>query len=288
MNPNSHEPYEHPIAADGVHYPTGEPVPQPSDAVFEPVRQSRFAGLFHSPATYLLLGINLAVFAWMACSGVDPRTPNEHDLLRFGANNPILVLGNDEWWRIVSAMFVHVGLLHLATNMWCLWNLGLLGEPLLGFFGMISVYVLTGAAGNLLSLASSVVTHQYGQVGAGASGAVFGIAGILIVLLSNRRLAEARGGRAGVPWEELRALRKSVIQFAALNLAIGLVTIYFGPIRIDNFAHLGGFTCGLVMGFPLLSQMTLGRQKYLMRQKLVFGGFALLLTLFAYGIANVR
>ena len=56
-----------------------------------------------------------------------------------------------EWWRIVTAMFVHVGILHLATNMWCLWNLGLLAEPLMGSFGVMAVYILTGAAGNLLS-----------------------------------------------------------------------------------------------------------------------------------------
>ena len=52
-----------------------------------------------------------------------------------------------EWWRIVTAMFVHVGILHLATNMWCLWNLGLLAEPLMGSFGLVAVYILTGAVG---------------------------------------------------------------------------------------------------------------------------------------------
>ncbi len=48
-------------------------------------------------------------------------------------------------------MFVHVGILHLAVNMWCLWNLGLLAEPLMGSAGVLAVYLLTGAAGNLLS-----------------------------------------------------------------------------------------------------------------------------------------
>lgn len=270
-------------------YPTGEVVPAPAERVFEPVKQSRFASLRHAPATYLLLAINIAVFVWMALHGVDPRTPTQGDLIRFGANNPLLVLHHGDWWRIVTAMFVHVGLLHLATNMWCLWNLGLLGEPLLGFFGMVSVYVLTGAAGNLLSLAQSVLSSEYGQVGAGASGAVFGIAGILIVLLSNKQLSESRGGRPGIPWFELRALRKSVIQFAVLNLAIGMVTIFsWSPIRIDNMAHLGGFVCGLAMGVPLLPHMTLGRVRYLRRQKQVFAGFALLLSLFGYSIARFR
>ncbi len=71
--------------------------------------------------------------------------------MHWGANNAGNVLLDGEWWRIVTAMFVHVGILHLATNMWCLWNLGLLAEPLMGSLGVLAVYILTGAAGNLLS-----------------------------------------------------------------------------------------------------------------------------------------
>ena len=118
--------------------------------------------------------------------------------------------------------------------MWCLWNLGILGEPLIGPYGMVAVYMITGIAGNLLSMAWNVVfalrTHDASylmQVGAGASGAVFGIAGILIVLLSNRRLP--------FPWEELRRLRSMVVKFALINLVIGLSTIFVNVgIRIDN------------------------------------------------------
>ena len=65
-----------------------------------------------------------------------------------------------QWWRLLTATFVHVGLLHIATNMWCLWNLGLLGEPLLGPVGLIAVYLITGIAGNLLSLCSNVIPPQ--------------------------------------------------------------------------------------------------------------------------------
>ena len=71
--------------------------------------------------------------------------------MHWGADNAGAVLIGGEWWRIVTAMFVHVGIIHLATNMWCLWNLGLLAEPLMGSAGVIAVYILTGAAGNLLS-----------------------------------------------------------------------------------------------------------------------------------------
>jgi rhomboid protease GluP len=182
---------------------------------------------------------------------------------------------------------VHVGLIHLLTNMWCLWNLGILGEPLVGPYGMVAVYLITGIAGNLLSMATNVVftlrMHDVSylmQVGAGASGAVFGIAGILIVLLSNRRLP--------FPWEELRKLRSSVVKFALINLVIGISTIVVNVgIRIDNMAHIGGFLSGLALGVPLVPRMTSGRERYLGRQKVTFAVACLVLALFGYWIANL-
>lgn len=249
-----------------------------------------------APATYLLLGSNIAVYLWMLHRGVDRLTPSPEDLIRFGANNAEAVLISHQWWRVVTAMFVHVGLVHLATNMWCLWNLGLIGEPLLGFFGVCSVYLLTGAAGNLLSIAANLLQRQSGQVGAGASGAVFGLAGILIVLFSNKRLAQPRPGFAGIPLAELYAIRKSVISFAALNLLIGAGTLVrpvmhglgLDELRIDNMAHLGGFISGLLLGLPLLSRMTSGRRRYLQRQRVTFAGGLLALALFAYFVRSFR
>ena len=100
-----------------------------------------------APGTYSLVGINCAVYLLMVLSKVNPVTPNTGDLYRWGANNAGAVLLNGEWWRIVTAMFVHGGILHLALNMWCLWNLSLLAEPLMGTFGVIAVYILTGPPG---------------------------------------------------------------------------------------------------------------------------------------------
>src|SRR6202042_3028297 len=115
-----------------------------------------------------------------------------------GATSSELIHQNGQWGRLVTGAFVHVTLLHILLNMWCLWNLGIFGEPLLGKRGLVAVYLLTGTTGMMFSYAWSVATKQDAFV-AGASGAVFGIAGILIVLLSNRKLQ--------VPWEELRSLR---------------------------------------------------------------------------------
>jgi len=238
-----------------------------------------------APGTYFLLAINIAVYLWMVAHGVSATEPSERALIHYGANDTWLVL-HREWYRLLTATFVHVGLIHLLTNMWCLWNLGMLGEPLVGPWGMVAVYMITGIAGNLLSMAwnvaSTLASHDPRfllQVGAGASGAVFGIAGILIVMLSNRRLP--------FPWDELKRLRSSVVKFAAINLVIGLSTdVVNVGISIDNSAHIGGFLSGLALGVPLVPRMTAGRDRYLDRQKITFALACLLLALFGYAIAS--
>ncbi|MGI4828276.1 MAG: rhomboid family intramembrane serine protease [Janthinobacterium lividum] len=287
------------------------PVLLPGDEVLpelEPVAHTRERppSLLAYPATYLLIGINLAVYAAMFRFGPIPQDLRQHSyssiftdpfsqnvLVYFGSSTPGRILAFGEWWRLITSTFVHVTLLHLALNMWCLWNLGLFGEPLLGRPGLIAVYVLTGVAGMLQSLGFSLYTGQWSVV-AGASGAVFGIAGILIILLSNRKLA--------LPWDELRGLRRQVIFFALANLAIGLapgVLPAFSPEhlrfvhldpgtlpRIDNSAHVGGFLCGLALGLPLFPRMTSGRSSYRTRQILVFVTGALVLSLLSYALGT--
>jgi rhomboid protease GluP len=226
-----------------------------------------------APATYTLVGINCAVYLLMVLRGVSPTNPSVVDLVHWGANFGGYVL-RGEWWRLLSAAFVHVGILHLATNMWCLWNLGLLGEPLLGPAGVIAVYVLTGIAGNLLSVA----VHPQ-VVGAGASGAVFGLAGVLILLLKAKLLP--------VPQEEVRRLRRNVIYFAVVNFVIGGTSMFLRTsIQIDNMAHLGGFLCGLALGAPLVPRIGIARNQYAFRSWATYSGMALLLVVVAFGIAS--
>jgi rhomboid protease GluP len=248
----------------------GDPGPIPPGP---PPRRSRGTRWASAPATYTLVGINCAVYLAMVLSGVSPSNPTVVDLVHWGANFGGYVLAG-QWWRLLSAAFVHVGILHLATNMWCLWNLGLLGEPLLGPAGVVAVYVLTGIAGNLLSTA---VHPQI--VGAGASGAVFGLAGVLILLLKAKLLP--------VPPEEIRRLRRSVIYFALLNFVIGGTTMFLRTsIQIDNMAHLGGFLCGLALGAPLVPRIGSARSQYAFRAWAAYGGMTILLLVFAFGIAS--
>ena len=248
-----------------------------------------------APATYSLVGINCAVYIAMVLNGVSAVSPTTDQLMHWGANNAGSVLVNGEWWRIVTAMFVHVGFLHLATNMWCLWNLGLLAEPLMGSAGVLAVYILTGAAGNLLSTFKGWYSfHQAWEAyhaaggldpaimfpaGAGASGAVFGIAGALIVLLKSDRLP--------VPPIELKKLRKSVIYFAGLNLVLGLSinagsSYMGGGLNIDNFAHLGGFGSGLLFAAPLVPRLGSPRPLFEMRLRVAVGMLVGILVLFGF------
>lgn len=262
------------------------PPEHPGYAPPPPVRRRRPTWAI-APATYVLLGINCAVFLAMTFSGINPINPDPEPLMHWGANNAGNVLINDQWWRIVTAMFVHVGILHLATNMWCLWNLGLLAEPLMGSFGVIAVYVLTGAAGNLLStLTSWFKFHEMGifPAGAGASGAVFGIAGALIVLLKSQRLP--------VPLEEVRKLRRSVIYFAVINLVIGggisIGTDVIGRgIHIDNYAHLGGVGCGLLFALPMVPRLGAPRALFDRRLRIAVGMTVTLLVLFGFYLAQL-
>jgi len=244
-----------------------------------------------APATYLLMGLNCLVFLAMLQHHVSAWTPGSDQLMHWGANHAGAVLLGGEWWRIVTAMFVHVGLVHLATNMWCLWNLGLLAEPLVGSAGLVAVYVLTGAAGNLLSTLWNY-THPFHEAngavsfaaGAGASGAVFGIAGVLIILLKSQRLP--------VPPVELKKLRRSVIYFAAINLVIGF-SISFGAshmgtgLRIDNSAHLGGFLCGLIFALPMVPRFGSPRPLFLTRLRMATVMMVGLLVLFGFYLAQL-
>jgi rhomboid protease GluP len=262
-------------------------------------RERRQTALWNYPATYALIGINLAVYLVMFSHGPVPAmlhagsftgvltAPFSVETLRqFGATASEQIQAG-QWWRLVTGTFVHVTLLHILLNMWCLWNLGLFGEPLLGRRGLVAVYLLTGTAGMLLSYTWSLLAVQPGLV-AGASGAVFGIAGILIVLLSNRGLK--------VPWEELRKLRQQVILFAGINLVLGMapnliamgasdqVSSYLP--HIDNSAHLGGFLSGLLLGWPLFAKMTSGKASYRHRQRVTYAVATLLLCLYGYALAK--
>ncbi len=267
--------------------PQPEILPPASDYAPPPARRKRSA-FAAAPATHLLLGINCAVFLAMVARGCSIWMPTVDQIMQWGADRPDNVLIYGQWWRIVTAMFVHVGILHIATNMWCLWNLGLLAEPLMGSFGLFAAYILTGAAGNLLSTLKNWTwpMHDggmtYFQASAGASGAVFGIAGALIVLLKSKVLP--------VPPDEVRKLRKSVIYFAVFNLAI-LYCVNFAKnitgVQVDNSAHVGGLLCGLLLAAPMVPRIGSPRNDFQFKLRLSVAMVVLVLVLFGFFLAQL-
>jgi membrane associated rhomboid family serine protease len=251
----------------------------------EPPPRPKRSGWQLAPATYVLTGINIAVFVLMVVNGVSPTAPTGEQLVHWGANVGLFVLADHQWWRLVTSTFVHSGIIHIATNMWCLYNLGLLGEPLMGSFGVVAAYLLTGVVGNLLSVAlhpgavSGGHVLDYGVISVGASGAVFGLAGVLIPLLGSKLLPVDR--------TEVARLRRSVIYFAVLNFVIGFGADAFkSPIRIDNMAHLGGFLSGILLGVLLVPKLGSDRTLWMRRQWLAFGSVLLLILLGARFIAS--
>lgn len=180
-------------------------------------------------AMYILVGMNVAVFIGMALAGVSPANPSIPELVHWGANYGPQTLGG-QWWRLVTAMFLHIGFLHIAFNMWCLWDLGTLAESLYGRWTFLSIYMVTGVASSLTSLWWHPRT-----VSAGASGAIFGITGALI--------ASFKLGEFSLPRAAIQGAMRSVLVFAGYNLVFGAISA-----RTDNAAHIGGFVVGLVLG----------------------------------------
>lgn len=176
-----------------------------------------------------LIAVNVAVFAAMVARGVSPVDPSGLDVLKWGADYGPLTLGREPW-RLISSMFVHIGIVHLFLNMWCLWSLGRLAETVFGRKAYPLIYVIAGICGCYLSLAWNPL-----RASAGASAAIFGVAGALI--------AAFKFGKLPVDQHELRKTLKSVLSFAAYNLFIGLAG------SIDNMAHMGGLLGGLAIGF---------------------------------------
>lgn len=212
-------------------------------------------------------------------------------LVRFGGSDSSLVLAGG-WWRLVTGTVLHANLLHIAINLFCLWNLGLFAERLLGRAGTVAVYFLTGTAGNLLSLAGNVFARRNGLV-VGASGAVFGIAAILFVLLCNNGLTTK-----GADLRDLKILRLQVALFALVNYLLGVVPGYLSPawlarlhidqeaaLHVDNSAHLGGLLFGLLLGIGVYPAMLAGKQLYRTRQAIVFGCSAFGLAMAAYAVS---
>ncbi len=196
--------------------------------------------LMGSPATSLLIAINTAVFLGMVLTGGSPMGFSPDFTLHWGANSgPYTFSG--EYWRLVTAGFVHGSLIHFALNMWCLWSLGRLSERLFGSSVTLAIYVLTGVGGAMLSIGVHPLRSEVG-----ASAAVFGIAGAV--------LSGIKFGNVPIASIQKRQIFSSLIFFVIFNLSFGMLP------GIDNLAHLGGLVSGFLFGAPLATAAASGKK----------------------------
>jgi rhomboid protease GluP len=181
--------------------------------------------------TYGIIGINVLVFIGMVATGIDFFSPPPLEVLKWGGNLSALTLSG-EWWRLLTAMFLHFGILHLGLNMYALYMSAVYLEPMLGKARYTTAYICTGL---LASLVSTMWLKNDFTVAAGASGAVFGMYGVFLALLTTNI----------IPKQLRNAMLQSTLIFVAYNVFYG-----FKPgSGIDNAAHLGGLISGMVIGY---------------------------------------
>jgi rhomboid protease GluP len=187
-------------------------------------------GFFVTP---ILMDLNILIFILMVVSGVGVLEPTTESLINWGANlRPATLDG--QLWRLISNCFIHIGILHLLMNMYALLYIGVLLEPILGRTRFISAYLLTGIIASLASLWWHDLT-----VSAGASGAIFGMYGLFLALLTTDLIEKSAR----------KALLTSIAIFVGYNLINGLKG------GIDNAAHIGGLLSGLVIGYAFIASL---------------------------------
>lgn len=181
--------------------------------------------------TYILIGINALIYLLMEIKGgsTDPRI-----LLQFGAKESYLIT-QGEYWRLIAPIFLHIGFIHFALNSTALHYLGQITERIYGSFRFFIIYLMAGIIGNIISFLFSPNT-----IGAGASGAIFGLFGALLYF--------------GYVYPSLffRTMGKDILAVIAINLIFGLAVA-----NIDNYAHIGG----LIGGFFVSAFVGLPQQK---------------------------
>jgi membrane associated rhomboid family serine protease len=186
----------------------------------------------NTPVTLALIAVNVVMFLVVTALGgglfkVDPEV-----MIRFGTDYTPLTLAG-QWWRLLTSIFLHFGLFHIALNMWALYVNGRVAERIFGSLRYLAIYLVAGLSGSVASLLWHPIVN-----GAGASGAIFGVLGAMIAFFLKRE--------GGVPASVIKAQLTSVSVFVAYSLLNA--ARYQG---IDNAAHVGGLVGGFVLGFIL-------------------------------------
>jgi rhomboid protease GluP len=223
-------------------------------SIFVPVE-----GYFITP---ILININLLLFITMTLSGVNILLPENNELLAWGANFRVSTL-DGQWWRLITSCFLHIGIIHLLLNMYALLYIGLILEPYLGKTRFLSAYLITGIASSVTSLWWNDLT-----ISAGASGAIFGMYGVTLALLTTNLLDKS----------VKKAFLASIAVFVGYNILNGLKP----DSGIDNAAHIGGLLSGLLIGYAFIPSLRLFDNKRIKFSTV--GGLALILLVSSFTV----
>lgn len=189
-------------------------------------------------ATKALLFVIVAIFVAMCVvsSGEAILNPSPELLVSWGADYGPLSL-NGEWWRALTAMFLHIGILHMMCNAWYLWVVGGAVEKVYGTGRFLVIYFLSGLAGSTTSL---LFTPDLCSVG--ASGALFGVCGAALVFLHQHK----------------NSIDSAVYTKAFNGTVMGIIAwLIIGRFaNFDNGAHAGGLISGLILGALLMPDST--------------------------------
>ena len=233
-----------------------------------PVDHREFVWRLHeaTPRTWvtpILVGLNVLVWLLNLASGMSPISPRPLELAAWGANHLPLTL--EQPWRLLAATFLHGGILHLAFNMWALWDTGRLAERFYGNGQLLLIYLVAGLSGSMASLFFAARTG----VSVGASGAIFGVVGCLLAAIFTKAHK--------LPPVLVRSMRSSMLTFVGFSLFMGFTAGF-----IDNAAHLGGLAGGFVMGMVLAEKFDVEEYR---RQAPLRALAALVLAALALGAA---
>lgn len=185
--------------------------------------------------TVLFVAINVAVFFVLEIMG---DTENTGFMMAHGAVWPEYVKEDGEYWRLLTAAFLHFGFTHLINNMLILGCAGPILEQALGHLKFLLLYLCAGVGGSALSCLQMLYSGDY-AVSAGASGAIFGIIGALLwVVIRNRGHYESLTGRG-------------LLFMIVLSLYYGISSA-----EVDNWGHIGGLLMGFLLGVLLYRKKT--------------------------------
>jgi membrane associated rhomboid family serine protease len=182
----------------------------------------------------IFIGINVGVFVLMSLAGgfaltsVDPQV-----LLAFGAKQNTLIAQQHEYWRLITSIFIHIGIIHLFLNNYALWIIGQEIERIYGSARFVILYLTTGVVGSLGSY-----YFNPDATSAGASGSIFGLFGVMA--------AFAFRYRKEIPEFLSRDIKRRIIPIIAINLIFG-----FSVRIVDNAAHIGGLLSGIVLALAV-------------------------------------